>query len=49
VVEWDKAHELVWSLGKNTGIAVQWQDGQKVPFWPAQVKGMKPYLFPIAR
>ena len=46
VLEYDKAHEPTWGLGKDTGIAVQWQDGQKVPFWPAPVKGMKPFKFP---
>jgi branched-chain amino acid transport system substrate-binding protein len=45
-IEFDKAHDPVWGIGKNTGIAVQWQDGQKVPFWPAQVKGTKLFKFP---
>ena len=43
---WDKRHDLVWAIGKTAGIAVQWQDGQKVPFWPPQVKGMKPFKMP---
>jgi branched-chain amino acid transport system substrate-binding protein len=43
---WDKRHDLVWAIGKTTGIAVQWQDGKKVPFWPPQVKGMQPYKMP---
>jgi branched-chain amino acid transport system substrate-binding protein len=43
---WDKRHDLVWAVGKTTGIAVQWQDGKKVPFWPAQTKGMQPYKMP---
>ncbi|MGB7541923.1 MAG: ABC transporter substrate-binding protein [Burkholderiales bacterium] len=43
---WDKRHDLVWAVGKTAGIAVQWQDGQKVPFWPPQVKGMKPFRMP---
>jgi len=43
---WDKRHDLVWAVGKTTGIAVQWQDGKKVPFWPAQIKGMQPYKMP---
>ena len=30
----DKRHDLVWAVGKTSGIAVQWQDGKKVPFWP---------------
>jgi len=42
----DKRHDLVWAPGKTAGIAVQWQDGQKVPFWPPQVKGMKPFRLP---
>jgi branched-chain amino acid transport system substrate-binding protein len=46
ILEYDKAHEPIWGIGKDTGIAVQWQDGQKVPFWPGSVKGMKPYKFP---
>ena len=43
---WDKRHDLVWAVGKTAGIAVQWQDGQKVPFWPPQVKGMLPFKMP---
>ena len=31
VLEFDKRHDLVWGPGKITGIAVQWQDGKKVP------------------
>ena len=42
----DKRHDLVWAVGKTTGIAVQWQDGKKVPFWPPQVKGMQPFKMP---
>jgi branched-chain amino acid transport system substrate-binding protein len=42
----DKRHDLVWAPGKTAGIAVQWQDGQKVPFWPPQVRGMKPFKLP---
>ena len=45
-VEFDKRHDPVWSPGKNTGIAVQWQNGRKVPFWPPQVKGMQPFKLP---
>ena len=44
---WDKNHDLIWAEGKTAGIAVQWQDGQKVPFWPPQVKGMKPFRLPV--
>jgi branched-chain amino acid transport system substrate-binding protein len=46
VLEFDKRHDLVWGPGKITGIAVQWQDGKKVPFWPPQVKGMQPFKLP---
>jgi branched-chain amino acid transport system substrate-binding protein len=46
VIEFDKRHDPVWQPGKNTGIAVQWQDGKKVPFWPPQVKGMQPFRLP---
>jgi branched-chain amino acid transport system substrate-binding protein len=48
-IEYDKAHDPLFGIGKATGIAVQWQDGQKVPFWPSVVKGMKPYKFPSAQ
>ena len=47
IVEFDKAHEPIWGIGKVTGIAVQWRQGQKVPFWPAQVKGMQPFRLPV--
>ena len=43
---WDKRHDPVWAVGKTAGIAVQWQDGKKVPFWPPEVKGMKPFKLP---
>jgi len=43
---WDKRHDLVWAVGKTAGIAVQWQDGKKVPFWPPQVKGMQSFKMP---
>ena len=43
---WDNRHDLIWAVGKTAGIAVQWQDGQKVPFWPPQVKGMQPFKMP---
>jgi branched-chain amino acid transport system substrate-binding protein len=45
-VEFDKRHDPVWAPGKNTGLAVQWQNGKKVPFWPPQVKGMQPFKLP---
>jgi branched-chain amino acid transport system substrate-binding protein len=47
VVEFDKGHDLVWGPGRVTGIAVQWRQGQKVPFWPSQVKGMQPFRLPV--
>jgi branched-chain amino acid transport system substrate-binding protein len=43
ILEFDKAHDPVWGLGKDTGIAVQWQDGKKVPFWPQSIKGMQKF------
>jgi branched-chain amino acid transport system substrate-binding protein len=43
---WDKRHDPVWAVGTTAGIAVQWQDGKKVPFWPPQVKGMQPFKMP---
>src|SRR5258706_449570 len=46
VATFDKRHDLVWAVGKTSGIAVQWQDGKKVPFWPPSVKGMQPFKMP---
>jgi branched-chain amino acid transport system substrate-binding protein len=46
VATFDKRHDLVWAVGKTAGIAVQWQDGKKVPFWPPTVKGMQPFKMP---
>jgi branched-chain amino acid transport system substrate-binding protein len=46
IVTFYKRHDLVWAVGKTAGIAVQWQDGKKVPFWPPQVKGMQPFKLP---
>ena len=46
VPSWDKRHDLVWAVGKTAGLAVQWQDGKKVPFWPPQVKGTQPFKMP---
>jgi len=43
---WDKNHDLIWAVGKTAGIGVQWQDGEKVAFWPPQIKGMKPFKMP---
>jgi branched-chain amino acid transport system substrate-binding protein len=46
VATYDKRHDLNWAVGKTAGIAVQWQEGKKVPFWPPQVKGMQPFKMP---
>jgi branched-chain amino acid transport system substrate-binding protein len=46
ILEFDKSHDPVWGLGKDTGIAVQWQNGKKVPFWPPTVKGMGKFGLP---
>ena len=46
LASFDKRHDLVWAPGKTAGIAVQWQNGEKVPFWPPDVKGMKPFKLP---
>jgi branched-chain amino acid transport system substrate-binding protein len=46
VLEFDKRHDPKWGPGKNTAMAVQWQNGTKVPFWPPQVKGMQPFRLP---
>lgn len=45
-LEFDKTHDPVWGIGKDTGIAVQWQNGKKVPFWPPDVKGMGKFGLP---
>jgi len=46
VQSFDKKHDLVWAVGKTTGIAVQWQDGKKVAFWPPSLKGAQPFKTP---
>ncbi|TSA11451.1 MAG: ABC transporter substrate-binding protein [Betaproteobacteria bacterium] len=46
IATYDNRHDLVWAVGKTSGIAVEWQDGQKVPFWPPGTKGMKPFKLP---
>ena len=43
---WDKKHDPVWGVGTTAGIGVQWQDGKKVPFWPANIKGMQAFRMP---
>ena len=48
-LEFTKTHDPVWGIGKTTGIAVQWQGGEKVAFWPPQVKGTKPFKLPGER
>lgn len=45
-LEFTKSHDPVWGMGKYTGIAVQWQNGKKVPFWPPDVKGMQKFMLP---
>ncbi|HYN12987.1 MAG TPA: ABC transporter substrate-binding protein [Burkholderiales bacterium] len=46
VIEFDKRHDLTFGPTRVTGIAIQWQDGKKVPFWPPNVKGMQPFKMP---
>ena len=51
VIQFDKNHDVIWGPGKTTGIAVQWQNGVMVPFWPnnwngVTYKGVKPFLLP---
>jgi branched-chain amino acid transport system substrate-binding protein len=46
IVTFDKRHDLVWAVGKTAGIAVQWQDGKKVAFWPPDLKGAQPFKMP---
>jgi branched-chain amino acid transport system substrate-binding protein len=46
ILEFDKSHDPIWAIGKDTGIAVQWQNGKKVPFWPKEVKGMQKFALP---
>jgi branched-chain amino acid transport system substrate-binding protein len=46
VATYDKRHDLVWEIGKTSGIATQWQDGKKVAFWPPNVKGVQPFKLP---
>jgi branched-chain amino acid transport system substrate-binding protein len=49
VIEFDKRHDPVWGPGKVPGLAVQWQDGEKVTFWPPQLKGTRPFRMPAAK
>ena len=46
VIEFDKRHDPVWGPGKLSGVAVQWQDGKKVAFWPPDAKGAQPLRVP---
>jgi branched-chain amino acid transport system substrate-binding protein len=46
ILTWDKRHDPVWAVGKTAGIAVQWQNGKKVPFWPQNIKGMQAFKMP---
>lgn len=50
-VVFDKFHEPLFGPGYLTGLAVQWQDGEKVAFWPnnwngVAYKGVKPFKIP---
>ena len=45
-LEFTKTHDPVWGIGKYTGIAVQWRNGKKIPFWPPEVKGMQKFGLP---
>ncbi len=49
VVEFDRAHDPIWAWPQSAGIAVQWQDGKQVPFWPPGVKGMGTFKLPTRR
>lgn len=47
----DKRHDPIFGPGYVTGLAVQWQDGQKVAFWPNNwngltYKGVKTFKLP---
>jgi branched-chain amino acid transport system substrate-binding protein len=46
VIEFDKRHDLTFGPTRVTGLAIQWQDGKKVPFWPPHVKGTQPFKLP---
>ncbi|MBI3150136.1 MAG: ABC transporter substrate-binding protein [Betaproteobacteria bacterium] len=51
VLTFDANHDPVFGPGKVTGIAVQWQNGEKVPFWPnnwngVTYKGVRPIILP---
>src|SRR5690606_17042942 len=50
-LKFDEFHDPTWGPGFVTGLAVQWQDGKKVPFWPngwqgVSYEGMQPFRFP---
>lgn len=47
----DKNHDPIFGPGYVTGLAVQWQDGNKVAFWPnnwngVTYKGVQPFKIP---
>ncbi len=51
MLTFDGNHDPVFGPGKVTGIAVQWQNGEKVAFWPnnwngVTYKGVRPFLVP---
>lgn len=50
-LKFDEFHDPTWGPGFVTGLAVQWQDGKKVPFWPngwqgVSYEGMQTFRFP---
>ena len=50
-IVFDKNHAPTFGPGYVTGIAVQWQDGKKVAFWPnnwngVTYKGVQPFKIP---
>ncbi len=52
-LKFDERHDPTWGPGFVTGLAVQWQDGEKVAFWPngwqdVTYEGMRPFRFPSA-
>ncbi|MCC5809831.1 MAG: ABC transporter substrate-binding protein [Ectothiorhodospiraceae bacterium] len=52
-LKFDERHDPTWGPGFVTGLAVQWQDGEKVAFWPngwqgVSYEGMRPFRFPTA-
>lgn len=53
-LKFDELHDPTWGPGLITGLAVQWQDGKKVAFWPngwqsVSYQGVQPFTFPAAK